>query len=65
MIILQRLADTYIGQSVVFPPEPIRSQPGCITHIAPNALQAPGRGVSRTGNNDAPTNQRLFVRVRA
>ena len=31
----------------------------------PNALRAPGRGVSRTDNNDALTDERLFVRVRA
>jgi hypothetical protein len=33
--LLQRLAYTYINPTVVFPPEPIRSQPGYITHIAP------------------------------
>jgi PPOX class probable F420-dependent enzyme len=40
--LLQRLAYTYIGPNVVFPPEPIRSQPGYITHIAPERLSGNG-----------------------
>jgi len=33
--LLQRLAYTYIGPGVVFPPGPIYSQPGYLTHIKP------------------------------
>ena len=32
--ILQRLARIYLGPDVEFPPEPLRSKPGFITHIA-------------------------------
>jgi PPOX class probable F420-dependent enzyme len=32
--LLQRLAYIYMGPDVVFPPEPYRSQPGFIIHIA-------------------------------
>src|SRR6266511_175958 len=40
--LLQRLAYTYIGPEVVFPPEPIRSQPGYITHIVPQRFRGTG-----------------------
>jgi PPOX class probable F420-dependent enzyme len=40
--LLQRLAYTYIGPEVVFPPEPIRSQPGYITRIAPQRFTGNG-----------------------
>jgi PPOX class probable F420-dependent enzyme len=40
--LLQRLAYTYISPDVVFPPEPIRSQPGYITHIAPQRFAGTG-----------------------
>jgi PPOX class probable F420-dependent enzyme len=40
--LLQRLAYTYIGPEVVFPPEPIRSQRGYITHIAPQRFTGTG-----------------------
>jgi len=33
--VLQRLARIYLGPDVEFPPEPLRSKPGFITHIAP------------------------------
>jgi PPOX class probable F420-dependent enzyme len=40
--LLQRLASTCISPTVVFPPEPIRSQPGYITHIAPQRFTGTG-----------------------
>jgi PPOX class probable F420-dependent enzyme len=40
--LLQRLAYSYIGPGVVFPPEPIRSQPGFITHIKPERFTGTG-----------------------
>src|SRR5262249_39395207 len=40
--LLQRLASTYIDPGVIFPPEPIRSQPGYITHIAPQRFTGTG-----------------------
>jgi PPOX class probable F420-dependent enzyme len=40
--LLQRLAYTYLSPTVVFPPEPIRSQPGYITHIRPERLAGNG-----------------------
>jgi hypothetical protein len=33
--LLQRLARTYLGPDVEFPPEPLRSKPGFIAHIRP------------------------------
>ena len=40
--LLQRLANVYIGPGVEFPPEPIRSQPGFVTHIAPDRFSGVG-----------------------
>jgi len=40
--LLQRLAYTYLSPTVVFPPEPIRSQPGYITHIMPDRFTGTG-----------------------
>jgi len=40
--LLQRLAYTYINPTVVFPPEPIRSQAGYITHIIPQRFRGTG-----------------------
>ena len=40
--LLQRLAQVYIGPGVEFPPEPIRSQPGFITHIVPQRFSGIG-----------------------
>ena len=34
--------DTYISPTIVFPPEPIRSQSGYITHIAPQRFTGTG-----------------------
>jgi PPOX class probable F420-dependent enzyme len=48
--LLQRLAYTYIGPTVVFPPEPIRSQPGYITHIAPQRFTGTGPWSSAHGS---------------
>ena len=47
--LLQRLASTYIGPGVVFPLEPIRSQPGYITHIAPQRFTGTGPWSSTHG----------------
>jgi hypothetical protein len=41
-LILQRLDYTYIDPGVVVPPEPIRSQPGFITHIKPERFTGTG-----------------------
>ena len=40
--LLQRLAHTYLGPGVVFPPEPYRSRPGYITRIAPECFAGIG-----------------------
>jgi hypothetical protein len=40
--LLQRLAYSYIGPAVVFPPGPIRSRPGYITHITPQRFTGTG-----------------------
>ncbi len=40
--LLQRLARTYLGPDVVFPPEPYRSRPGYITRIAPERFAGVG-----------------------
>ena len=40
--LLQRLAYIYMAPDVVFPPEPIRSQPGYITHITPRRFAGAG-----------------------
>lgn len=40
--LLQRLARTYIGPDVVFPPEPFRKQPGFITRITPERYAGVG-----------------------
>ena len=40
--LLPRLAHVYISPTVVFPPEPIRSQPGFITHIKPERFTGTG-----------------------
>ena len=40
--LLQCLAYTYLSPTVVFPPEPIRSQPGYITHIKPERFTSTG-----------------------
>ena len=40
--LLQRLAYTYISPTVVFPPEPIRSQSGYITRISPERFAGTG-----------------------
>ena len=40
--LLQRLAYTYIRPTVVFPPEPIRSQSGYITGISPERFTGTG-----------------------
>jgi hypothetical protein len=49
--LLQRLAYTYISQTVVFPPEPIRSQPGYVTHITPQRFTGTGPWSSAHGVN--------------
>jgi hypothetical protein len=40
--LLQRLAYTYLSPTAVFPPESVRSQPGYITHIAPERFAGNG-----------------------
>ena len=40
--LLQRLARIYLGPDVVFPPEPVRSRPGYITHITPRRFAGIG-----------------------
>jgi PPOX class probable F420-dependent enzyme len=40
--LLQRLARIYLGPDVVFPPEPYRSQPGFIVHVAPQRFAGIG-----------------------
>jgi PPOX class probable F420-dependent enzyme len=40
--LLQQLARTYLGPDVVFPPEPLRSRPGYITHITPRRFSGIG-----------------------
>jgi hypothetical protein len=40
--LLQRLARIYLGPEVVFPPEPFRSRPGYVTHIAPHRFAGVG-----------------------
>ena len=40
--LLQRLAHIYMGPSVVFPPEPYRSNPGFITRIAADRFAGVG-----------------------
>ena len=40
--LLQRLARIYLGPGVVFPPEPLRSRPSYVTHIAPRRFAGVG-----------------------
>ena len=40
--LLQRLAHTYIGPNVEFPPAPYRNNPGYITRITPTRLTGVG-----------------------
>ena len=40
--LLQRLAHIYLGPTVEFPPEPVRSRPGYITHIKPQRFAGVG-----------------------
>jgi PPOX class probable F420-dependent enzyme len=40
--LLQRLARRYMGPDVVFPPEPLRSRPGYVTHIRPERVAGIG-----------------------
>src|SRR5262245_24224769 len=40
--LLQKLAKIYLGPSVEFPPEPLRSRPGYITRIRPLRLRGIG-----------------------
>ncbi|MDP1615249.1 MAG: hypothetical protein Q8L68_05570 [Methylococcales bacterium] len=40
--LLQRLAYSYIGPDVKFPPESLRHQPGFITHITPQRFAGVG-----------------------
>jgi PPOX class probable F420-dependent enzyme len=39
---LQRLAHIYLGPDVEFPPEPLRSRAGYVTHIAPRRFAGVG-----------------------
>jgi PPOX class probable F420-dependent enzyme len=40
--LLQRLAHTYLGPDVVFPPEPYRRQPGFVTRLRPTRIAGVG-----------------------
>jgi PPOX class probable F420-dependent enzyme len=40
--LLQRLAHVYMGPDAVFPPEPMRDQPGHVLHITPERLGGVG-----------------------
>jgi len=40
--LLQRLAHIYLGPNVEFPPAPMRSRPGYITHITPHRFAGIG-----------------------
>ena len=40
--LLQRLAETYLGPGVIFPPESVRHRPGLITHIRPDRFAGVG-----------------------
>jgi hypothetical protein len=40
--LLQRLAYSYIGPDVEFPPESVRNKPGFITHIVPQRFAGVG-----------------------
>jgi PPOX class probable F420-dependent enzyme len=47
--VLQRLARIYLGPDVEFPPEPFRSQPGFIAHIAAERYAGIGPWQPRQG----------------
>jgi PPOX class probable F420-dependent enzyme len=47
--LLQRLAHIYLGPTVEFPPEAIRSRPGYITHIVPQRFAGVGPWTAGAG----------------